>query len=183
MWKEGVKVGIRTAVEQDLPRIVEIYNAAIPTRRSTADTETVTINSRLEWFRKHNPDRRPLLVYEQGDEVVAWISFEDFYGRPAYQHTTELSIYVAPEHQGRLMGKKMLQAAEELAPRLGIQILVGYVFAHNSPSIRLLQAFGYQEWGRLPNVAQMDGKEYNLCILGKRLEHQASTEQSAPANR
>lgn len=176
-------MGLRVAVEQDLPRIVEIYNAAIPTRRSTADTEIVTTGSRLEWFRKHTPERRPLLVYEGAAEVVAWISFEDFYGRPAYQHTAELSIYVSPEHQGRLLGKRLLREAEELAPRLGIQNLVGFVFAHNTPSLRLLQAFGYQEWGRLPDVAQMDGKEYSLCILGKRLEDQNSTEQGAPADR
>lgn len=31
---------------QDLPRIVEIYNQAIPTRLSTADLEPVTIESK-----------------------------------------------------------------------------------------------------------------------------------------
>ena len=29
------------------------------------------------------------------------MSFEDFYGRPAYRYTAELSIYIAPEHQGQ----------------------------------------------------------------------------------
>ncbi len=130
-------MSIRHAVEYDLPRIVEIYNAAIPTRSSTADTETVSVASRKAWFFRHEPDRRPLLVYEQ---------------------------------QGRLIGKRLLQKAEELAPALGLRSLVGYVFAHNTRSMRLLSALGYQEWGRLPDIAEMDGKEYTLCIMGKRLD-------------
>ncbi|WP_312035986.1 GNAT family N-acetyltransferase [Billgrantia desiderata] len=98
-------MGLRYATEQDLPRIVDIYNAAIPSRRSTADTEQVTPEARLEWFRKHQPERRPLLVYEREEGVVAWMSFEDFYGRPAYRHTAELSIYIDPRYQGKLLGK------------------------------------------------------------------------------
>ena len=57
---------IRNAEEQDLARVVEIYNAAVPSKRSTADTEPVSIASKSEWFRKHNPERRPLLVYLSG---------------------------------------------------------------------------------------------------------------------
>ncbi|GEN26760.1 N-acetyltransferase [Halovibrio variabilis] len=162
-------MGLRHAQELDLPRIVDIYNAAVPTRTSTADTQPVDVESRLEWFRQHQPESRPLLVYEQGEEVVAWVSFESFYGRPAYRHTAELSIYISPEHQGRLLGKKLLLAAEEMAPTLGLRTLVGYVFAHNTPSMRLLQALGYHEWGRLPDIAEMEGREYSLCIMGKRL--------------
>jgi len=162
-------MGLRHAEEQDLPRIVEIYNSSIASRRSTADTEAVTIESRLQWFRKHHPEFRPLLVYEQEEKVVGWISFEDFYGRPAYQRTAELSIYIAPENQGKQLGKRLLRAAEEIAPELGLHTLVGYVFAHNTPSMRLLQAHGFQEWGRLPDIAEMDGDNYSLCIMGKRL--------------
>ncbi len=51
---------IRDATEADLPAIVEIYNAAIPSRRATADTEPVSIESRSGWFREHHPDHRPL---------------------------------------------------------------------------------------------------------------------------
>ncbi|MHA3025907.1 N-acetyltransferase family protein [Chromohalobacter israelensis] len=160
---------IRNAEEQDLARVVEIYNAAVPSKRSTADTEPVSIASKSEWFRKHNPERRPLLVYEINDEVAAWVSFEDFYGRPAYHHTAEISIYISPEHQGQRLGQTLLREALELAPKLELKTLIGYVFAHNEPSIRLLRGFGFQEWGRLPNVAEMDGKEFSLCIMGKRL--------------
>jgi phosphinothricin acetyltransferase len=42
---------------------------------------------------------------------------------------------------------------------------VGYIFSHNEPSIRLFRAFSFEEWGHLPNIAKMDGKEYSLSIF------------------
>lgn len=162
-------MAIRHASDRDLARIVDIYNAAIPSRRSTADTEPVTTDARHDWFQQHQADRRPLWVWEEAGHVAAWVSFEDFYGRPAYRHTAELSIYVAPEYQRRRLGAKLLGEALKQAPELGIKSLVGYVFSHNEGSIQLLTSAGFEEWGRLPNVAEMDGNEYSLSIMGKRL--------------
>jgi len=56
-----------------------------------------------------------------------------------------------------------------MTPTLGSKTLVGFVFSHNEPSIRLLRSFGFEEWGKLPNVAEMDGEEYSLSIFGKRI--------------
>ena len=171
-------MGLRHATETDLQSIVDIYNASVPTRLSTADTTPVSTTSRLAWFRQHNPDRRPLMVYEEAGVVLGWISFESFYGRPAYQHTAELSIYIAPEHQGKRLGQRLLQAAEDMAPGLGLKALVGYVFAHNRASVRLFQAHGFDQWGLLPDVAEMDGALYSLCILGKHLSQESDTGKS-----
>lgn len=160
---------LRPAREADLPRIVEIYNSTIPSRQATADLEPVTVAERLGWFRAHHP-RRPVLVSEDGDTITGWLSFEDFYGRPAYDGTSELSLYVAPESRRQGLGRELLEAALRMAPDLGIRAVVGYVFAHNTPSLRLLDAAGFGRWGCLEGVARMDGKEYDLLILGKRLD-------------
>ncbi len=161
---------LRLATAADLPRIVEIYNSTIASRRATADLEPVTVDERRPWFEAHDPASRPLYVHEREGEVVAWVSFESFYGRPAYRHTAEISVYVDGEYRARGLGRTLLGEALAKAPALGIRTLVGYVFAHNEPSLRLLRNQGFSEWGRLPEIAEMDGEEYSLCILGKRLE-------------
>jgi phosphinothricin acetyltransferase len=56
-----------------------------------------------------------------------------------------------------------------MTPSLGIKTLIGYIFSHNEPSLRLFRSFGFEEWGKLPNIADMDGKEYSLSIVGKRI--------------
>ena len=94
----------RDAREADLPAIVDIYNSTIPGRMVTADLAPVTVESRRAWFREHEPNRRPLWVAEDKGRVVAWLSFSSFYGRPAYDATAEISLYVAESHRGRGVG-------------------------------------------------------------------------------
>jgi phosphinothricin acetyltransferase len=44
------------------------------------------------------------------------------------------------------------------------------VFAHNAPSIALFERHGFVRWGLLPGVAELDGVERDLAILGLRLD-------------
>jgi phosphinothricin acetyltransferase len=160
---------IRDARDADLPAIVEIYNASIPGRLATADTEPVSIESRREWFAAHSPARRPVWVAEQDGTVVGWLSVQSFYGRPAYQATAELSVYVAPAHRGCGVGRRLVTEAIGRAPGLGLRTLLGFIFAHNTPSLRLFEGQGFRRWGHLPRVAELDGVERDLVIVGRRL--------------
>ncbi len=91
---------IRHGESRDLAAIVAIYNAAIPGRLATADTEAVTVTSREDWFSGFNADSRPIWVAETDDgQIVGWLGIRSFYGRPAYHRTVESAVYVAPEHQ------------------------------------------------------------------------------------
>jgi phosphinothricin acetyltransferase len=164
-----IEIKMRIASEGDLPAVVSIYNSTVETRQATADTVAVTVESRREWFRQHHPDKRPLLVHDQGGRVVAWVSFQSFYGRPAYDHTAEISIYIDPACRGQGLGRSLLAEALGMTRQLDIKTVVGFIFSHNEPSLRLFKAFGFNEWGRLPDVAEMDGREFSLSILGKRV--------------
>ena len=85
----------RLAQLDDLSAIVAIYNSTIASRMVTADTEEISVASRLNWFHDHTPEIRPLWVVEgEGGQIIGWLSFSNFYGRPAYSGTAELSIYL-----------------------------------------------------------------------------------------
>lgn len=163
---------LRPATEADLPRILEIYNSTIPGRQATADLEPVSVEERSGWLGRHHA-KRPLLVCEVGETITGWFGFEDFYGRAAYEATSELSLYVAPESRGRGLGRALLAEAVAIAPGLGLRTLVAFVFAHNEPSLRLLERARFERWGHLPRVAEMDGREYDLLILGLRIPQHA----------
>ncbi|WP_413541684.1 N-acetyltransferase family protein [Collimonas humicola] len=164
----------RLATQQDLPAIVAIYNSTVASREVTADTEPVTVASRQDWFDHHNPERRPLWVVEQeGDAgqktLLGWLSYSDFYGRPAYAGTAELSIYIHEDARGKGMGRYLLGQAIAHAPSIGVHTLLGFVFGHNQPSLKLFDAFGFERWANMPRVATLDGIERDLVILGKRV--------------
>jgi L-amino acid N-acyltransferase YncA len=164
---------IRDATERDLASIVEIYNAAIPARMATADLEAVSIDSRRAWFAEHLPASRPLWILEEDGaregQIKAWLSFQSFYGRPAYHATAELSVYVAPDAQRRGYARLLVAEAIRRAPEFGLKTLLGFIFAHNEPSLALFRSFGFEVWAHLPRVAELDGVERDLMILGHRL--------------
>ncbi|MBF0596299.1 GNAT family N-acetyltransferase [Faecalibacter rhinopitheci] len=161
----------RDAEIKDLERIVDIYNSTIASRLVTADTEPVSVEDRLPWFHSHNSDKRPLWVIEnEENEIIGWVSLQSFYGRPAYDGTVEISIYMDENQRGKGLGKQILTDCIEKSKALGVKTLLGFIFAHNVPSIKLFQRLGFEEWALFPNIAEMDEKEFSLKILGKRIQ-------------
>jgi L-amino acid N-acyltransferase YncA len=161
---------IRNAQIIDLPIIVAIYNQTIAGRMVTADLEPVSIEQRLPWFHAHDQTTRPLWVVENDiNEIIGWISLQDFYGRPAYQQTAEISIYIDQSFQGKGLGKLLLKEAIERCKQIGLKNLLGFIFGHNLPSIRLIESAKFERWGLFPEVALLDDKPADLCIYGLKI--------------
>jgi L-amino acid N-acyltransferase YncA len=159
----------RLARFDDLPAIVSIYNSTVASRQVTADTEPVTVESRHAWFAEHVPEKRPLWVVEQDSQVIGWLSYSNFYGRPAYSGTAELSIYLHEDARGKGLGRYFLTEAIKFAPKIGVHTLLGFIFGHNLPSLKLFDGFGFERWANMSRVATLDGIERDLIILGKRV--------------
>jgi phosphinothricin acetyltransferase len=163
-----VSLPYRIATRADLGQIVAIYNDTVPGRLATADTEPVSVESRLAWFEQHVPERRPLWVIDGAEGVRAWLSFSSFYGRPAYEGSAEISLYVHAAWRRHGLGAQLLAQAVAHAPALRLHTLLGFIFGHNVPSLALFERFGFRAWGRLPRVALLDGVERDLVIVGLR---------------
>lgn len=162
------EVAWRVATRADLPRVVDIYNQTIASRMVTADLDPVTVDSREAWFALHVPGFRPLWVVDGDRGLTAWLSFSSFYGRPAYDGTVEVSLYVDQAWRGRGIGAFLLGEAIREAPLLGIHTLLGFIFGHNEPSLSLFGRHGFARWGMLPEVAVLDGIARDLVIVGRR---------------
>ena len=168
----------RLARLDDLPAIVAIYNSTIASRTVTADTEPVTVESRHAWFAEHLPSKRPLWVAEEKHgssssdasfKIIGWLSFSDFYGRPAYSGTAEVSIYLDEHARGKGLGRYFLTQAIDYAPKIAVHTLLGFIFGHNLPSLKLFDTLGFERWATMPKVATLDGIERDLIIVGKRI--------------
>jgi L-amino acid N-acyltransferase YncA len=144
------QLNYREAVQDDLEKIIAIYNSTIASGMVTADTEPVSVESRQNWFDEHSPGKRPLWAIADA--------------------TVEISIYLSEEQRGKGWGKIVLQYCLLNAARFGAKTLLGFIFSHNEQSLKLFRHFGFEDWATLPNIALLDGQERGLKILGKRLD-------------
>src|SRR5436309_713510 len=160
----ATKMIIRDAGDADLPAIIDIYNAAIATRLATAQLEPVTLEERRNWLKEHSPDRHPFWVLEIDGRIAGWLTLKPFLPRCAYRGTAEVSVYVDENFRRRGVARRLLGEAMARARSLQINAMVGLIFTHNEPSLKLFEQLGFEKWGLLPRVARLDDVERDLTI-------------------
>ena len=161
---------IRTANENDFVDIVKIYDHAVNEKFATADTDYVTVESRKEWFAQHSPETYPIYVAEQDEEMIGWCSLSPHRpGRKALRKVAEISYYIHKDHRRKGVANSLITHTIESAKALGFKNLISILLELNKPSIYILEKFGFEKWGHLPNVAEIDGVICGQYIYGKRL--------------
>ncbi len=165
-----MELNIRLATEADLPAIVAIYNESIPAGWSTADTAPITTAEREGWFRNFDANRRPIWVAEVNGTVAATVYLSSFYaGRPAYNATAEVSVYIRTAYHGQGIGRRLKEFAISECPRLGITTLLSMHFDHNEATRRLNERLGFEPLGHLTEIAVIQGQKRGLVISAKRI--------------
>jgi len=163
-------IHIRIAELADLPEIVAIYNQAVPTHHSTANTTLYTVAGRKAWFLDHDPARHPIYVAEAGGQIAGWCSLSTYRpGRTALRFTAEMSLYIDCAFHRKGVGSALVHYALDACPALGIKNVVGVVIDRNEGSQKLLKKLGFEQWGYLPRVLDFDGEEFGEFYFGKRV--------------
>jgi len=162
---------IRNASEPDLPAVVDIYNQSIPAGWSTADTKPISVTDRVDWFYRFDAVKRPIWVAEVAGQVIATTYLSSFYaGRPAYDATAEISIYIATSHQRLGIGRQLKQFVIEQCPLLGVTTLLSMHFDHNEATRRLNESMGFEQLGHLTEIAVVQGIKRGLVISALRID-------------
>ncbi len=163
-------MNIRIAKIEDLEAIVNIYNQAIAVGHKTADTTPVTIDGRKKWFDEHTPDKYPILVAQDNDEVIGYLTISSYRpGREALRYSAEVSYYIHFDHHRKGIASKLLQEAIKICPSLQIKTLFAILIDNNHGSVQLLEKFGFKKWGHMPLIAEFDGIEVGHLYYGLRI--------------
>jgi phosphinothricin acetyltransferase len=154
MTAQNQTVHLREATRADLPAILEIYNHAVLHTTATADEEPRTLADRETWFDERQRLGFPIIVAEMEERgpVVGWGSLGPYHSRVGYKRTAENSIYIADHHKGKGVGTAILRELVDRARSLGMHAVVAVIAGDNDASVRLHAAFGFENYGRLPEL-------------------------------
>ena len=152
----------RLAGPDDAAAIARIYNEGIEDRVGTFETEPRSPEDVGAWI----DAGYPLVVGEDGGEVVAWASAPPYRAhRRAYAGVADFSIYVARAARGRGAGRKTLAALIAEAEARGYWKLLSRIFPENEASLRLCRSLGFREVGVYRNHAKLDGVWRDVVIV------------------
>ena len=159
-------VKIRKAKIDDLDGITSIYNEAIKNTVATFDTEIKTFDEQKIWFEEHG-EKNPIIVAEENDEIIGWAALSKWSNRCAYSDTAELSVYVKYEHQGKGIGKKLMQEIVKMGKTAGLHLLVARITDANDVSINIHKSVGFTEIGVMKECGYKFGKLLDVVLMQK----------------
>jgi phosphinothricin acetyltransferase len=155
----------RAATAADAAAIAGIYNEGIEERIATFETRPRTPADVEKWF----DGVHPIVVIEDGGDVIAFASTSTYRPRDCYSGIAEFSVYTSRQARGRGAGKAAMVALIDAARKGGFWKLVSRVFVENSASRGVLASVGFREVGTYERHAKLDGVWRDVVIVEKLL--------------
>jgi len=141
---------IRPMCPDDWDAVHAIYAAGIATGEATFESEPPSWKAfdavRLVEHR---------LIAEDAGRVLGWAAVSRVSSREVYRGVVEHSIYVAPETQGRGVGRLLLSALIQSTEAAGIWTIQSSIFPENTASLSLHQRLGFRVVGTRERIARM----------------------------
>ncbi|WP_430395945.1 N-acetyltransferase family protein [Ferrovibrio sp.] len=162
-------IELRDATAADMAAILPIYNDAVVNTTAVFDYAPRSLEAQLAWFAAKQEQHLPVLLAIEGDAVLGFASYGPFRPWPAYRHTVENAIYIAPERRGQGIGKRLLPALFARAQAAGMHAMIAGITADNAASLRLHAQLAFREAGRLTEVGWKFERWLDLVFMEKRL--------------
>ena len=156
----------RSATPGDAAAIAAIYNQGIEDRVATFETRPRRAEDVRSWFEGGHP----VVVVEEGGEVVAFAATFSYRPRDCYAGIAETSVYVARAARGRGAGHLALATLIQAATRAGFWKLVSRIFPENHASLALVRSLGFREVGIYQRHAQLDRVWRDVVIVERLIE-------------
>ena len=175
---------LRSARATDVPAICRIYRPAVLTGTASFELEPPDEDEMLRRFNAITQAGYPYLVAELDGRLLGYAYVNAYRSRPAYRFTVEDSIYLAPEAQGKGIGRLLLGALIDACVDAGFRLMVAVIGdSSQSRSITLHRRMGFTFCGTIHSVGYKHGRWLDSVIMQMPLgagDTAAPTEREKP---
>jgi L-amino acid N-acyltransferase YncA len=161
---------IRPFERRDVTAIAAIYAPFVTGTTITFELEPPDAGEMLRRCEAIVAGGHPFLVAEQAGHVVGYAYATSFRARPAYRHTIEHSIYIAPTAQKAGLGRRLLQALLLECEARGFKEVIAVITDDGDPlSQRFHASLGFAMVGRLRAVGFKLGRDVDVVLMQRSL--------------
>ncbi|VVJ18589.1 putative N-acetyltransferase [Amycolatopsis camponoti] len=157
---------IRSATEADADGIAAVFAPYVTGSVVTFET---TPPAPDQWRAKIRESDLPFLVLSD-PKIAGYALAAPWRPKPAYRHTVETTIYLAPEAAGQGHGRRLLDELLKRCADAGAKQAIAVVVDSGSPaSRRLHRAAGFTDAGVLRRVGFKDGRWLDTLLMQREL--------------
>ncbi|MGE0850318.1 MAG: N-acetyltransferase family protein [Hyphomicrobiaceae bacterium] len=157
---------IRPAIAADIPVIAAIYRPAVLAGTASFEVEPPGEEEMLRRFRSLTEAGYPYFVAELDGRVAGYAYAGPYRSRPGYRFTVENSIYIAPDAQGKGIGKLLLDRLVSTCTGDGFRLMVAVIGdSASSASIALHRRAGFTFCGTIHSVGYKFGRWLDSVIM------------------
>lgn len=158
---------IRTAVAGDVPGMLAVYAPYVLRTCYTFEYEVPTV---AEFTRRvtQTMEQCPWLVWEEDGKILGYAYGGQKFSREAYRWCAEISIYLAPQAQGRGVGKKLYAVLEQILFAQGYRVIYAVITSDNPGSIAFHERLGYRVAAEFSGCGYKFGRELGTVWMEKR---------------
>jgi phosphinothricin acetyltransferase len=158
-------ITVRDANENDLPRLLEIYNDIILNTTAVYQYQIHTLEMRKQWFATKQLQGFPVFVAEENGDVSGFSTIGTFRQWQAYKYSVENSVYVAADKRGKGIGKLLLQPLIDASIQMNMHTIIAGIDATNEASLHLHKNFGFEEAAHFKQVGYKFNRWLDLKFL------------------
>lgn len=159
---------IRIATEKDIPAMLAVYKPYVENTTYSFEYDVPCTRSFTQRFYEHTA-QFPWLVWEENGEVKGYAYAGAPWARAAYRWSAEVSIYLAPEIQGKGVGRALYERLEEILKRQGYRNVYAIITEENAASIAFHEALGYRVVTTFRNCGYKQGRWLGVTWMEKEL--------------
>ena len=162
---------VRDARAEDLEAVAAIYSHHVQHGLASFEETPPGVAEIEQRWQTATEAGMPYLVAEFDGAVIGFAYGSMYRPRPAYRHTVEDSVYVAPEMAGRGAGRALLAALIERCAEAGFKQMVAVIGdSGNDASIKLHARLGFQRVGVLQDVGFKHGRWVDTVLMQRALD-------------
>jgi L-amino acid N-acyltransferase YncA len=159
-------VEIRPAQDGDMPAVAAIFAHYVSDTLISFELEPP---SSWDWVEKRGDLQTagwPFLVAAVDGEIVGYAYVAAWRAKPAYRHSVENTIYLAPAHTGQGHGRRLLRELLTRARDAGAREVIAVIADTGSQaSVTLHRRAGFRDAGRLHDVGFKRGHWLDVLLM------------------
>jgi len=165
------QVKYRDARPEDFTTISQIYNHYVSNSIATFEEDLVSEKDMLGRYNICKAAGLPYIVAEEHDKVIGYAYLSYWRTRSAFRYSVENTVYLAPSHERKGVGKRLVQMTLDAARAIGKTSVVSAISimpeqtVESSASIMLHLRTGFKTVGRMHKVGYKFGQWIDVAWL------------------